>query len=288
MQRLIGKTNIAVNAIGLGGWQLSNENSPTESEAIKIIHAALDAGIDFIDTADTYCLNNSALGHNERLISRALQTWRASQHVYVATKGGFSRAEGEWVASGSPKTLRIACEKSLQALGVNEIFLYQLHTPDEKIPFEDSVGELSRLKEEGKIIHLGISNVSANEIKLAQTIVRIETVQNRFNPLCQRDIYNGVFEVCRDMQMTYIAYAPLGGRKGHQNLSAHDTLVRIANEHDATSYQVALSWCLSKGENVLAIPGASKVSSVLSSVEAAYLQLSTDEIASIDEISLVA
>ena len=288
MRRIIGKTKVSVNAIGFGGLQLSKKNSPNEPEAIKIIHAALDAGIDFIDTANVYCVNDFSLGHNEKLIRKALQSRRGSDPVYVATKGGFTRPEGEWIADGRPKSLRQACENSLEALGVDEIFLYQLHAPDDEVPFEDSVGELSRLQEEGKIINLGLPNVNASQIKTAQTIARIETVQNRFNPLCQRDLYNGVFKLCEDLEMNYIAYSPVGGAGSHVKLSEQELLVAIGADHDATSYQVALSWCLSKGKNVLAIPGASKITSVLSSVDAVYLRLSVDEIKSIDEISIAA
>ena len=137
-------------------------------------------------------------------------------------------------------------------------------------------------------MHLGLSNVNADKIESAQKMVRIETVQNRFNPMCQRDLHNGVFKACNEHEMTYIAYSPVGGGGRHASLAGHETLTQIAGEHEATSYEVSLSWALSKGENVLPMPGASKVSSILSSVKAAKLQLAPDELKSIDEISLKA
>jgi len=293
VKRKIGKTNVKVNAIGLGGLPLSIKNRPSEIEAIKVIHAAIEAGVELIDTANVYCLCDSELGHNERLIQKALQFWPHKQKIHVATKGGIANGDWvvdgrSWVADGRPKSLRKACENSLKALQVNEIFLYQLHAPDDKVPFEESVGELSLLQEEGKIQHIGISNVNASEINRAQKIVRIETVQNRFSPLCQRDFFNGVLEACQTYEMTYIAYSPVGGYRKHVDLGEDSTLKAIAREHGASPYQVILSWCLAKGDHILPIPGASKISSILSSVEAMKLHLNSGEIKSIDEMTAFA
>lgn len=288
MKRQIGKTNVLVNAIGFGGMPLSIEGRPNEPEAIKVIHALLAAGIDFIDTANVYCVDDNDLGHNEALIKKAMQTWRGDGPIYVATKGGLRRPGGDWITNGQPKELRRACESSIKALGVDHLFLYQLHAPDSKVPLADSVGEISRLQEEGKVLHVGLSNVSAAELNWAQKIVRIETVQNRFNPMCQRDLFNGVITACQEQKVTYIAYSPVGGGGHHVEMAQHPTLVEISQDHQATTYQIMLSWCLSKGNQMLPIPGASKVKNVISSAAAVKINLSVEEILRIDEFSVVA
>src|SRR5690606_23709592 len=134
--------------IGLGGMPLSIQGRPDEAQAIAVIHAALDAGITFIDTADAYCLDDGEIGHNERLIAKALAAW-PSARVVVATKGGLERPGGRWETNGRPEHLRAACERSLAALGVEQIELYQLHAPDSAVPFAESVGALADLRREG-------------------------------------------------------------------------------------------------------------------------------------------
>lgn len=284
LKRTLGQTNESVLPIGLGAMPLSTATRPAEGDAIAVILAAIDAGVDFIDTANVYGKDDSEIGHNERLIAAALK-FRRNERIKVATKGGFTRPQGAWVTDGHPKSLRLACEKSLKALEVEEIFLYQLHAPDSKITFEDSIGELSRLKEEGKVIHLGISNVNASEIERAQSIVRIETVQNRFNPLCQRDLANGVVEATRRHKMTYIAFSPTGGGQLHKELSQHKTLLDIAGQYKISSYQVMLAWCLQKDKGLIAIPGASKISSIQSSVASLQTRLDDEEMQRIDALS---
>jgi aryl-alcohol dehydrogenase-like predicted oxidoreductase len=288
MKRRIGKTGVEVNAIGFGGMTLSIAGRINKPEAIKVIHAALDAGIDFIDTANVYCVDDNDLGHNEDLIKKTLQNWRSDKPIYIATKGGLRRPDGEWITNGHPKELRRACENSIKALGVDHLFLYQLHAIDSKVPLADSVGEISRLQEEGKILHIGLSNVTADELNYAQKIVRIETVQNRFSPMCQRDLFNGVIAACQEQQVTYIAYSPVGGGRHHTQMAEHPVLVKIAQDHQAAPHQIMLSWCLSKGNQMLPIPGASKVRNVISSATAAQIQLNSEEIQEIDNFSVPA
>ena len=179
--RELGESGLKVSAIGLGGMPLSIDGRPTEAEAIRVIHASLDAGVTFIDTADVYCLDHTDIGHNERLIAKALRERSGSGEIIVATKGGLERPGGEWTTNGRPEHLRRACEASLRALGLDAITLYQLHAPcDESL--EESVGELSRLQEEGKIQHIGLSNVDVDQITQAQSIAPIVSIQNRRNP----------------------------------------------------------------------------------------------------------
>jgi aryl-alcohol dehydrogenase-like predicted oxidoreductase len=284
--RSIGKTGVHVFPVGLGAMPLSLRTRPPRQDAIEVIHAALNAGVNFIDTADVYCIDDGDIGHNERLIAEALKAWGRSEPVWVATKGGLMRPAGEWTTNGTPKHLRAACEKSLKALGVNEIFLYQLHSPDRRVPFADSVGELSRLKEEGKIIHIGLSNVDAAQINEAVQIVRVESVQNEFNPLCQRDLYNGVIDACAQLGLTYIAYSPVGGSGGHTALSQHKLLRELAAKYQATSHQIMVAFALQVAMHMLAIPGASKTQSILDSVGAAYIRIDDGDIARIRAIEL--
>ena len=282
-KRAIGKTGVEVFPIGLGGMPLSLDGRPGESEAIRVIHAALEAGVDFIDTANVYCIDDGDIGHNEALIRKALAQAgpaRASK-VHVATKGGLRRPKGDWVTDGRPASLRQACEKSLRDLGVERIFLYQLHAPDDLVKLEDSVGELARLQKEGKIAHVGLSNVDASELDRSQKIVRIESVQNRCSVLFPHDLTNGMVAHCAAQQVTYIAYSPVGGGHGKEGVAQHPALNKIARDRRVSPFEVALAWLLSKGNHVLPIPGASRVESIESSARAAALELTATELATI-------
>lgn len=281
--RKIGSTGVSVFPIGLGGLPLSTKGRPAELDGIRVIHAAIDAGVDFIDTANVYCIDDHDIGQNERLIAKALKQKPQSQ-VSVATKGGYTRPNGSWIADGKPKSLRKACEKSLKDLGVEWIFLYQLHAPDPSVPIADSIGELKKLQDEGKVRHLGVSNFSPQQIDLAQSITRIESVQNRLNPMCQRDLYNGVMDVCHRFGMSYIAYSPVGGGLGHEALANHPTLVALAQKHCATPHQIMVAFALAVDPCVIPIPGASKVGSITSSVAAQKVVLSAADIQNIKGI----
>lgn len=274
--------------IGLGAMPLSIQGRPSEPDALKVIETALELGVDFIDTANVYCLSNEDIGHNERLIAKALKAWGNRTRVRVATKGGLERPEGAWTQNAKPKALRLACEKSLKALDTERIFLHQLHAVDPEVPLEDSVGEFLRLQEEGKIEHIGLSNVDVEQIERARKIAPIETVQNRFNPLCQRDVYNGVLETCLKHKITYIAYSPVGGGHWVHELGEHSTLLDIARKYAITPYQVMLAFALSRGPHVIAIPGASKISSITDSMKALGVTLESDDLKRISEIEMVA
>jgi len=287
MKRKIGQTSVEVFPIGLGAMPLSIEGRPSEEEGIKVIHTALELGVNFIDTANVYCLNDHDLGHNEKLIGKALRSYSGSKDIFVATKGGLSRPKGAWEVSGDPKKLREDCEKSLRDLGVAQIFLYQLHAPDERFSLVDQIAVLARLQEEGKIRHIGISNVDRSEILLSQSVARIETVQNKWNPAYREDSGNGVFDACKENHMTYIAYSPVGGGNFHEKL-AHDPIITtIAKKYHASAYQLMLAWTLSKGHFILPIPGASRTASILDSVKAVSLHVQPSDIKLIDDIKFL-
>lgn len=284
MQRTIGKTGRKVHAIGLGAMPLSIQGRPPEKEGEAVLHAALDTGTDFIDTADAYCLDENDMGHNERLIHKVLKERGDLLRVTVATKGGCTRPRGDWDVDGRPKRLKEACEESLKNLGINAIFLYQFHAPDPKAPFEDSVKALADLQKEGKILHIGLSNVTSDLLLQAQKIVRIETVQNRCHPLYKNDFENGLIDLCKKLEMTYIPYSPVGGHFGHLKLIHHPLLEALSQKYNASPYCVILSWHLSKGDHILPIPGAKKVSSAKDSPKATDLHLSAEDIDRIDHI----
>jgi aryl-alcohol dehydrogenase-like predicted oxidoreductase len=284
MKRRIGKTEVEVEAVGLGGMPLSIQGRPAEKEAKAVICAALDSGTDFIDTADAYCLDDNDIGHNERLIRDVLKERSLGHKIKVATKGGCIRPRGDWGVDGRPEHLRRACHASLKNLGADVIFLYQFHAPDAGVPFEKSVEALAKLQQEQKILHVGLSNVSASQLRAAQRIVRVESVQNRCNPTRQQDLRNCFLQLCKEQDVTYIPYSPVGGTYGHQSLVKQETFSRLAKKHQTSPYCVILSWLLGKGDHVLPIPGAKRIASATDSPKAARLSLDEDDQAAIDAL----
>jgi len=284
MQRELGATGLRVNAIGLGGMPLSISGRPAEQQAFAVIEAFVEGGGNFIDTANVYCLDDDDLGHNERLIQQALDQVGATGSVIVATKGGLRRPGGAWITDGSPDWLRQSCEASLKALKTDRIELYQLHAVDPKVDFRRSLEALVALKEESKIRHLGLSNVSQAQLEQALNFTPIVSVQNRCNIYDPRDVRNGMIEFCRTRQVTYIPYSPVGGHHGHHQL-AQDPLIRqLATKYQVSPHRVALAWLLQKGEHVLPIPGASQVASIQDSLRAVESTLDTEDIATLDQL----
>ena len=258
---------------------LSIEGRPPEAQGIRVIHAALDAGMTLIDTADVYCLDDAELGHNERLIAAALASWKGRREsIIVATKGGLTRPHGRWERNGRPAHLRRACEQSLRALGVDRIDLYQLHAPDPAVPFDESVGALADLAHQGKIRWVGLSNVSVQQIKVAEQQVSIATVQNRLNPFFREAIADGVVEYCGRRRIGFLAYSPTGGGRLNLKLPSHPVLDRLAREVGVSAHQVVLAWVLAQGRSVIAIPSARKVDHVEDSARAADLSVSAADL----------
>ena len=286
-QRTLGPDGLAVGAIGLGCMPLSLRGRPSEANAVRVIHAALDAGVTLLDTADVYCIDDGDIGHNERHIARALAEWSGdASSIVVATKGGLRRPRGEWVRDARAERLRSACEASLRALGVERIALYQLHAPDPKVPFAESVGALARLREEGKIERVGLSNVSVAELEQALAIVPVVSVQNRFSVYARQPERDGVLEACTGRGIALLAYSPLGGKRRSRMLAlpvgVGRTLKRIGERVGASVYQVALAWLLAKSPVVIPIPGASTVEHAADSVGAWRVELTAEDVAEVD------
>ncbi|MBI4345254.1 MAG: aldo/keto reductase [Elusimicrobia bacterium] len=276
--RALGRTGIRLFPVGLGAMPLSLEGGPGEETGISVILASLERGVNCIDTANVYCPNDNDIGHNERLIRKALGRFGGREPVVVATKGGLDRRGPAWPSDARPEFLRSSCEGSLRALGVPAITLYQLHAPDRKVPFEDSVGELARLKEEGKILHVGLSNVTVAQLEAALAIVRIESVQNRCNPFECEDYRGGMLRACEEQGITYLPYAVVGGQWGHARAQRHPALQELAAKYGRTSYEVIVAWHLAVSDRVVPIPGASKIASAVSSAAAAELRLSPEDV----------
>jgi aryl-alcohol dehydrogenase-like predicted oxidoreductase len=261
---------------------LSIQDRPSEEQGIRVVHAALDAGVTLIDTSDVYCLDDSEIGHNERLIARALRTYRQNRdQVIVATKGGMERPGGRWEMAGRPEQLRAACDRSLKALGVDRIDLYQLHTPDRAVPLAESVGALADLQRQGKVRWVGLSNVSVAEIREAETLVQVTTVQNRLNPFFREALAEGVVEYCTRRGIGFLAYSPIGGGRLNRKLPAHPVLRPMASRLGVTPHVLALAWVLARSPAVIVIPSARTVEHAIDSTTAAGLTLSEADLSAI-------
>ena len=285
MKRSIGRTGISVHPIGLGAWPLSNVNRPSEEQALEVIARAVEAGVDLIDTADAYCLDEHDFGHNERLIRKALDAIGDEGEVTVATKVGRIRPGGAWVSAARPEQVRAACDQSLARLGVETITLYQLHGPDENVPLEETVGAMRELQEAGKVAHIGMSNLDRDQLERAQRVARIESLQNQCNPWTREDVDSSLIDRCREMDVTYIAWYPVGGERGHRACASHPVLRKLAGKYQASPYQLLLAWLLGLGDHVLPIPGATRVASILDSVQAAGLGVEPEDLEAIGSLA---
>ena len=283
-KRPLGVDGPEVSVVGFGGMPLSIQDRPDEAQGIRTIHAALDAGMTLIDTADVYCLHQDDMGHNERLIAAALATWPGdADGIVVATKGGLERPDGRWTRNGRPEHLRAAADASLAALGVERIDLYQLHAPDPDVPFEESVGALADLHEAGKIDRVGLSNVSVKQIEAAEAIVPIASVQNRLSPFFREAIEGGVVEYCDRNGIAFLAYSPVGGGRLNKKLPDHPAVHSIAHRQDVSPHSVVLAWVLGQGSGVIIIPGARTEAHARDSAAVADLELSAEDLCAIDE-----
>jgi pyridoxine 4-dehydrogenase len=268
--------SLVVNRLGFGAMRLTGRGILGEpedpEEARRVLRRAVELGVNLIDTADSYGPEVS-----ERLISEALRPYPGD--LVIATKGGYTRPNGRWVPDGRPEHLREACEGSLRRLGVNRIDLYQFHTPDPRVTFEDSVWALAQLRDEGKVWHVGLSNVGVRELEIALDIVPIASVQNRYN-LTDRSS-EAVLQACEREEVGFIPWFPLAtGRLARPGGS----LGEIAARHDATPSQIALAWLLGHSPVMLPIPGTSSVAHLEENVAAAALELTEDERATLDEL----
>jgi aryl-alcohol dehydrogenase-like predicted oxidoreductase len=282
-QRRIGE--VEVSAIGLGGMPMSIEGRPDEERSVRAIHAALDAGVTLIDTADAYHLYAGEVGHNESLIARALASYGGdTSRVVVATKGGHLRpGDGSWTINGSPAYLREACEASLKRLGVDAIGLYQHHRPDPKVPYEESIGAIRDLLDAGKIRMAGISNANPDQIRTANQILggRLVSVQNQFSPAFRSS--ERELRVCDELGLAFLPWSPLGGIARAGELGGRFAeFGRVAERLGVSPQRVCLAWMLATSPVVVPIPGASRPETIQDSAAAAELTLDAADVATLD------
>jgi aryl-alcohol dehydrogenase-like predicted oxidoreductase len=278
--------DVQVSEIGLGGMPMSIEGRPDDEErSIATIHAALDAGVTLIDTADAYHLHADEVGHNESLIAGALASYGGdTSGVLVATKGGHLRpGDSSWTLDGSPEHLKRACEASLKRLGVEAIGLYQFHRPDPTVPYAESIGAIRDLLDAGKIRQAGISNANPDRIRLANEILggRLASVQNQFSPRFRSS--EPELELCTELGIAFLPWSPFGGIAGAGQLGTRFAAFgEIAKAHDVSPHQVCLAWMLAKSPVVIPIPGSSRPETIRDSVGAADLRPSAADIARLD------
>ena len=268
--------DLEIHRLGFGAMRITGSGTwgppPDHDRAIAVLRRAVELGVDLIDTADSY-----GPAVSEELIAEALHPY--PDGLSIATKGGLERGgPGQWSRNGRPEHLRVACEASLRRLRVDRIDLYQLHAPDPDVPYEDSVGTLKALQDEGKIRHVGVSNVSPEQLEQARAIVDVVTVQNRFN-LTDRSSAD-VLAVCERDGIGFFPWFPLAAGELAKPGGA---VAGIAKSHDATTGQVALAWLLQRSPVMLPIPGTGSIAHLEENVDAAELVLDEPELAQLDE-----
>jgi aryl-alcohol dehydrogenase-like predicted oxidoreductase len=282
-QRRIG--DHPVSAIGLGAMPLSTKTDrPSREDAVAVVHAALDAGVTLIDTADAYAADESEFGHNESLVAEALASYGSgARGVLVATKGGHTRRGSDWLLDGSPGSLRRACEASLRRLGVDAIGLYQYHRPDPDTPWEESMGALRQLADDGLVQMVGVSNADVAQIDVARSIVgpALVSVQNQFSPGWRHSADE--LAHCAGHGLAFLPWSPFGGVTAAGSLDATaPAFAEVAAELGVSVYRVTLAWHLAQADVVVPIPGASRPASITDSAAAADLRLTPAQLSRLD------
>lgn len=270
--------NLTVNRFGFGAMRLTGEGiwgDPADrQECQRVLRRVIELGINFIDTADSY---GPEVG--ERLIAETLYPY--PDDLVIATKGGLTRpGPGVWEPNGRPEYLRQQCEGSLRRLRVEEIDVYQFHRPDPKVPLEESVGALVQLKDEGKIRHIGLSNITVEQLKQAEKLTRIVSVQNRYNMFDRQS--EPVLEQCSLEQLAFLPWRPVGGGQLEPDSGL---LADVARRYQATPEQVALAWLLNHSPVMLPIPGTSKVAHLEENLAAVALDIAPADLAELDKVA---
>ena len=281
----IGK-DLTVNRLGYGAMRLSGQPGnfgayPDWEGGKQLLRRAVELGVNFIDTAEAY-----GAGFNEKLIADALYPY--PQDLVIATKGGINKpAPDQILADASPAFLRSGVEGGLQKLKLEQIDLYQLHRPDPKVPFMESIGALKELRDEGKIKHLGLSNVTVEQIEQARQIVPIVSVQNKFS-ISDRT-YQNVLNYCTANNIAFIPHGSLGAhplKQGSPLANAEGVIADIANNKGVKPNQIALAWLLHYAPNIILIPGTTTIAHLEENIAASSITLSDEEMRSLNELQL--
>jgi pyridoxine 4-dehydrogenase len=265
---------LTVRRLGFGAMRVTGRgiwgDPPDHDAAIAVLRRAVEMGVNFIDTADSYGPLVS-----ENLIAEALHPYL--DDLVIATKGGLLRpGPGRWPADGRPEHLRQACVGSLERLRLEQIPLYQLHRPDPKVPLEDSVGALVELKNEGKIRHVGLSNVTEAQLDEARRLTPVASVQNRYSPVDRRS--EAMLDRCERESIAFLPWAPIEAGDIHRDA----VVARLAKAHDATAHQVALAWLLARSPVMLPIPGTGSLAHLEENMQATSLRLTPEEVAELN------
>lgn len=260
---------LTVSRLGFGAMRITGRGimgePPDQAEAKRVLRRAVELGVDFVDTADSYGPHVS-----ERLIAEALSPY--PDGLVIATKGGLLRSgTGAWPPDGHPEHLRRALEGSLRTLCLERIDLYQLHRPDPNVPYEESVGALADMKREGKIRYIGVSNVNRELLRRARGVTEIVSVQNRYNPFDRRS--EALIDLCAHDGLAFLPWAPVGAGEVDD-----EVIERVARRHGATSYQIVIAWLLARSPAMLPIPGTGSVAHLEENVAAAGIGLMADDL----------
>jgi pyridoxine 4-dehydrogenase len=263
--------DLTVNRLGFGAMRITGDGiwgPPADRAAAKaVLRRAVELGVNFIDSADSYGPHVS-----EELIGEALHPY--PDDLVIATKGGLERTgPGQWPVNGRPEHLIEACEGSLRRLKLEQIPLYQFHRPDPEVPLEDSIGALVSLKEQGKIRHIGLSNVTEEQLRRAQRVTPIVSVQNRYNVDDRRS--DSMVDLCEQEQMVFLPWAPI------QDLDQNRPVHELAQRYEVGPRQVVLAWLLARSPSIMPIPGTGSVSHLEDNVAAAAIKLTPAEVASV-------
>jgi len=264
--------------------RLSTEADRDDAGAVRVLHAALDAGVTLLDTADAYCLDEDDAGHNERLIAGALGSWNGDRsRIVVATKGGLTRPHGRWIADGRASHLVAACEASRRALGVDRIDLYQLHTPDPRVPLATSVRALASLKRDGVIAHIGLCNVTVGQVEEARRIAEIDAVQVELSIWNDDNLLSGVASHCVANGIRLLAHTPLGGSRRARRTKSDKLLAELAAGHGVDAADIALAWLMDLSPVIVPIPGATRVETATALGRLSAIRLTDEDRGRLDE-----
>lgn len=281
----LGKTDVTISAIGLGAMPLSLSSRPPESQAIQVIHRALDLGVTLIDTADSYCKDEPDKHHNERLIHKALQQYHSDvSHITIATKGGLMRPNGNWTRNGNPDHLRKTIQISFESLGGEKpIDIWQYHAPDSNYTIKESLTPAKEAVAAAMVRFVGVSNFSVEQIKQARDVIDIVSVQNQYNPWHRQPEFDGVLEYCENENLTFLPWSPLGGSSRASRLQDIPVISNLAKEKGVSVYSIVLAWLRAKSRCIVPIPGARKIESIEDSVSSVEVKLSQEEVQQIDQ-----
>jgi aryl-alcohol dehydrogenase-like predicted oxidoreductase len=263
--------DLTVNRLGFGAMRITGDgiwgDPPSRDEAKNVLRRAVESGVNFIDTADSYGPYIS-----EALIGEALYPY--PDDLVIATKGGLERTgPGQWPANGRPEHLIEACEGSLRRLKLEQIPLYQFHRPDPTVPLEDSIGALLTLKDQGKIRHIGLSNVNEEQLRRVQRMTPVVSIQNRYNVHDRAS--ESMVDLCEQEQLVFLPWAPI------QDLNNSTVVQEIARRHDASPRQIVLAWLLARSPSILPIPGTGSTSHLDHNVASAAIALTPDEVSQV-------